>query len=92
MLDHLCSTTKPWKEAPERGWPRRASGSDVEERVEDAGVPDVGLRRLDLPLGNVLVPRLEEADHERPCEVVQVAATVMSVTPIERPSSDQFKT
>ena len=45
----------------------------IQQLVQDAAVPQVDLRRLDLPLADVLVPGLELAHHEQSREQVEIA-------------------
>src|SRR5450755_2655550 len=50
-----------------------ALASDPEEIVEEARVPDIDFRRLDLALPQVLVPWRQLARHEETAEQVEVA-------------------
>src|ERR1044071_5289750 len=50
-----------------------SSAPETEQRMEQAAVPEVDLRRLDLPLAYVLVPGRELSDHEGCAEQIEVA-------------------
>src|SRR5688572_25664048 len=47
---------------------------DTRELMKKTGVPKVDLGRFDDTLTNVLTPRLQEPNHERACQQIQIAA------------------
>ncbi len=73
-MEHLLEREALERRPSPRVTEQRAPVGDLEEAVEQPGVPQVHLRGLDLPLADVLVPRLQLPDHERPGEDVEVGA------------------
>ena len=65
--------------------------ADVHERVQDPGVAEINLRRLDLPLADVLKPRRQPPYHERARSTSRYELTVLSERPMERARSEAFE-
>ncbi len=72
-LAGTCSMTKPSHEAPSLGWERSLLAVEPEELMQDAAVSHVDLRRLDLALTEIGVPRLELAKYESIGQRVEIA-------------------
>jgi hypothetical protein len=68
------STAKPSHDADLRVHLQLPPGADAQERVQQAAVADVDLRRLHLPLAKVFEPRRQLPDHEYAGQQVHVAA------------------
>jgi len=52
---------------------QRSRVGDAKQRVQQPAVPDVDLRRLDLPLADVLVPALQLPHHEGCAQHVEIS-------------------
>ena len=53
--------------------PQGRGVGQVQQRVQDAGIPKIELRRLHLPLADVRIPRVQGAQHERANKNVEIA-------------------
>lgn len=66
------------KAFPRRSYPRVAVKGlkiwDVEQAMKKTRIPQMNLRRFDLALADVLVPRLKLPDHKSSCENVEIGS------------------